>query len=530
LVVLVIGITVQRIVSLSRQHTLGERANTAVAALSTTRGALVPRAIQDLEKFPRKMVLEELRKQFEIADVIRKLSLAYALAHYEDVRTDFLVSQIINAPSDEVDNFVASLQNSLKEANDELNTIARKASSKANWRHKARLAIVALQLGEPSLGSTMCQLQPDPIQRTLFIEECSTWHGNLSTLTQQKTMNNNGPLRSAVALVVGSVPSGEVSTQDRWEWEKVLSDWFKNARDAGTHSAAGWALRKWKLKLPEIARSKDPIEGMEWHVNGLGVTMLRMPAGSFIRKEDNDSIERKIILTKPFLLADREVSIKLFQEFIDDPEYSKEEKPRNLKGVDREFSTTNEHPMQFVSWFDVLLFCNWLSSKEGLRPCYERTGEKEKYKDYGDRDVEYDAWRWIPDATGYRLATEAEWEYACRACSTTEFGFGDDESLLDRYVVYGASRTEIPGSKLPNGWGLFDMHGNIWEWCWDRYGPYGSEKLLTDPTGAENGVSRVLCGGSFSNYAQLVRSAYRIAFQPAYRFLDLGFRLARTYP
>ena len=107
---------------------------------------------------------------------------------------------------------------------------------------------------------------------------------------------------------------------------------------------------------------------------------------------------------------------------------------------------------------------------------------------------------------------------------------GDDESLLDRYAVFRSSRTELPGSKLPNGWGLFDVHGNVREWCHDRYGPFGSEAALSDPLGPSQGTRRVLRGGSFYLYAQYARSANRPNITPAYRSYYNGFRAARTYP
>ena len=127
-------------------------------------------------------------------------------------------------------------------------------------------------------------------------------------------------------------------------------------------------------------------------------------------------------------------------------------------------------------------------------------------------------------------ATEAEWEYACRAGTATTFSHGDDESLLDRYAVFRSSRTELPGSKLPNGWGLFDVHGNVFEWCRDWYGSFGSEATISDPLGPDQGTRRVLRGGSFYFGARNARSAYRVYYNPVNRNLDLGFRVARTYP
>ena len=172
--------------------------------------------------------------------------------------------------------------------------------------------------------------------------------------------------------------------------------------------------------------------------------------------------------------------------------------------------------MQQVSWEDAVLFCNWLSGREGLQPCYER-----KANTPAD-------WRSVSAATGYRLPTEAEWEYACRAGTTTQFSHGDSEESLARYCVFSESKPALCGMKLPNGWGLHDMHGNVWEWWQDRHGSYPSGSV-TDPTGAASGSYRVLRGGSFDAQTSNVRSAYRDPVLPDFRFFNYGFRPARTY-
>jgi formylglycine-generating enzyme required for sulfatase activity len=171
-----------------------------------------------------------------------------------------------------------------------------------------------------------------------------------------------------------------------------------------------------------------------------------------------------------------------------------------------------------------VLFCNWLSRKEGRTACYERTGKKEKLQ----QNVEHDAWRLVAGATGYRLPTEAEWEYACRAGTTTEYASGGDEEMLRKYAVFQASRTASGGSKLPNGWGLFDMHGNVWEWCWDGYeGKYEAKSPAVDPTGATGVPYRVIRGGSWSYTAEFARASYRRWGTPEGRDFHLGFRVAR---
>ncbi|MCX7389069.1 MAG: SUMF1/EgtB/PvdO family nonheme iron enzyme [Planctomycetales bacterium] len=121
-----------------------------------------------------------------------------------------------------------------------------------------------------------------------------------------------------------------------------------------------------------------------------------------------------------------------------------------------------------------------------MQPCYERTGTKEKG---GSDETLYDAWRVIPGATGYRLLHEAEWEYACRAGTSTVFSSGDDETLLVGYCqMYPSKLTAVCGEKLPNAWGLHDVHGNVWEWCADLFGE-------------SDGSIRVIRGGGWDDGA-----------------------------
>ncbi len=182
-----------------------------------------------------------------------------------------------------------------------------------------------------------------------------------------------------------------------------------------------------------------------------------------------------------------------------------------------------------------MLYCNWLSAKEGLNPAYDRTGRKWKWRDFRKVEHEGDAWWCDFTANGYRLPTEAEWEYACRAGTTTRYCFGDDEGdLMVQYgwILKNAKSQAWPGAlKLPNAWGLFDMHGNLSELCYDLF--YGQDNLPHDPIGtvSNRGFWRVLRGGAFRDEASTAVSAYRhFILEPDSRHFIYGFRPARTCP
>jgi formylglycine-generating enzyme required for sulfatase activity len=184
-------------------------------------------------------------------------------------------------------------------------------------------------------------------------------------------------------------------------------------------------------------------------------------------------------------------------------------------------------PMENVTWLDAVRYCNARSTQDGFNAVYTVNGE---------------AVTWDRDADGYRLPTEAEWEYACRAGTTTPFNTGktitDEQANIYNHYGYnndssgrvtGGSRgSTVPVNTFnPNPWGLFDMHGNVGEWCWDWYGEYGTERQ-TAPAGPAAGTYRVTRGGGWNDFPKHVRSAYRSVTPPGNGVFNIGFRLARN--
>jgi formylglycine-generating enzyme required for sulfatase activity len=190
------------------------------------------------------------------------------------------------------------------------------------------------------------------------------------------------------------------------------------------------------------------------------------------------------------------------------------------------FSCINpDHPVQTVTWYGSVAYCDWLSLQQGLPRAYSHA----TWQCNGGNPY---------TAVGYRLPTEAEWEYACRAGSTTAFANGPitypidcapidpNLDLMGWYCGNAADWTHPVAQKLPNAWGLYDMHGNVSEWCNDWYESYGG--TVTDPVGPGAGSYRVLRGGYWNNYAQRCRSAYRFNYLPGYAYVGFGFRSVRS--
>ena len=183
-----------------------------------------------------------------------------------------------------------------------------------------------------------------------------------------------------------------------------------------------------------------------------------------------------------------------------------------IMGINPSHTVGQNLPITMVSWFDAIEYCNRRSLEEGLTPVYTRTGN----------DVIRDRY-----ADGYRLPTEAEWEYACRAGTVTPFYSGTTVDAAGWHSINSGQRKQPVGQKEPNSWGLYDMHGNVLEWCWDWLGEYSHESEI-DPQGPNRGTSRVYRGGSWLFEPSQLRSAFRFGNHPNLRVSLVGFRVARN--
>ena len=217
--------------------------------------------------------------------------------------------------------------------------------------------------------------------------------------------------------------------------------------------------------------------------NSLGMAFKLIPDGKFRMGEGTDS--RDVTLTRSYYLGVFEVTQEQYQHVMGN-------NPSSFKGA--------KNPVEQVSWDDAISFCKKLSKVPAEKS----------------------------DGRVYRLPTEAEWEYACRAGTTTTYSFGDAESRLDDYAWYdnnSGGTTHAVGLKKPNALGLHDMPGNVWEWCQDWYGDYPSGALI-DPRGPSGGTFRVDRGGSWGGPAAYCRAAIRGTNVPSFRSSNYGFRVA----
>ena len=232
--------------------------------------------------------------------------------------------------------------------------------------------------------------------------------------------------------------------------------------------------------------TEEPSDNDGVITNSIGMKLKLIEAGEFMmgseKGGDNEKPVHKVKITKPFYIGVYEVTQAQYEKIMGT-------NPSDFKGPNK--------PAEFVTWNDAVLFCKKLSEEEGVK---------------------------------YRLPTEAEWEYACRAGTKTEFYWGDE--MDGRYAWFkdnSEEKTHDVGQKKPNAWGLYDMSGNVYEWCSDwGYADYYSSSPSKDPQGPAGGWFRVVRGGMWANNPGLCRSAYRgwyFADDPEF---DGGFRIVRA--
>jgi formylglycine-generating enzyme len=221
---------------------------------------------------------------------------------------------------------------------------------------------------------------------------------------------------------------------------------------------------------------------------------------------DNEAPIHTVTISRSYYMSKYEVTFEQYDAYCDDVG---KDKP-----VDRDLRHGTQ-PVYPVSWYNAVEYCNWLSRKEGLTPAYTGSGE----------NIRCDF-----TADGYRLPTEAEWEYAARGGNmsrNTTYAGGNVVEDIGWYLSNTDDDPRPVGQKLANELELYDMSGNMWEWCWDRFGNYSSSSR-TDPTGPDSGSERVIRGGCFNDFEDLLRVTSRLNEPPSTSYNKLGFRPVRT--
>ena len=329
------------------------------------------------------------------------------------------------------------------------------------------------------IGSTATE--PEPKTPKLSIHRVPSVGVNRVMVTQNVEVGRNYVLESSFDMVT---------------WTEAAPQFTANSERIDTEFEVDVAGRYFRLRDLGEGNINNPPDG-PLILSDLGMKLMPIPAGTFVmgspemeegRRVDEGPLTT-VTISKPFWLGETEVTQSQWQA---------------VTGNNLSFFKGDSLPVEWVSWHHAMAFCEKLNELK--------------------RDS-------LPAGYHYTLPTEAQWEYACRAGAQTRFYYGDDSGYnqLGQYAWYSSnsgSKTHVVGEKLPNAWGLYDMHGNVWEWCSDWWRGSYKGGSVSDPQGPESGEYRVLRGGAWGNPARVCRSANRIGSGADTASSYLGFRVA----
>jgi formylglycine-generating enzyme required for sulfatase activity len=406
-------------------------------------------------------------------------------------------------------------------------------------RRQASAGATLLNLGKPESVWPLYRHSPDPTVRSYLVQRAGMLGVDVGLLVKRLEEEPNVSARRALIVALGEYTAKDLPASMREPLVKKLLRWYRDDPDPGIHGAIDWLLRHSKegaarraldwgqrQELERIDRKlarRDPDGKRRWYINGQGQTLtliegpveFRMgsPPAEPDRYPAGESPHRRVI-ARSFALATKTVTVAQWQRFL-------KERP-DLRRNRIEFYTPGaEWPINQMSWYTAAQYCNWLSAKEKIpreQWCYpEKFSEGMKqYPDYLTR-------------TGYRLPTEGEWEYACRAGAVSSRYFGSSADLLARYAWSGENsegHTWPVGLKRPNDLGLFDTHGNVWNWC---HGVVTGSIRQEDKEYFPSQPLRPMRGASFVDHAPGTRAATIRFNRGTDAYISFGLRVARTY-
>jgi formylglycine-generating enzyme required for sulfatase activity len=409
---------------------------------------------------------------------------------------------------------------------------ARLEDRQALAQQQAQAAAALLHLGRTERVWPLFHQDEDPTRRTYVIHRCAALGVDPAILARRLLGNEeqDPSVRQGLLLALGEYCSDQRAEVVRGPLVNRVVGTYQDDPDPGLHSAAEWLLRRWQMldRLTPVDQGllrtgpghrRGDATRPRWYVNAQGQTFAVLPApgqfevGSPPAEPGRSEYEerRRVQIDYAFAVGLKLVTLTEFKRF----------RPRDAY---QGFPDDMNVPIARVSWYDAAAYCNWLSEQDRIPKnqwCYEPNGQGEYAEGMRVR-ANYQG------LSGYRLPRDAEWEYACRGGTVTAWASGSDEAMLGHYAWFSlnsSALTHSVGSLKPNGLGLFDFHGNVWQWCQDAYEGHGNR--IAEEVNDHN--RRVLRGGSFDLGAWDARSATRTFEAPTDRSDNFGFRVARTY-
>jgi serine/threonine protein kinase/formylglycine-generating enzyme required for sulfatase activity len=433
-------------------------------------------------------------------------------------------------------------------------------------KRQANAAVALLKMNQPEKVWPLLKHRPDPRARSYLIHRVSPLGDDAGEIIKRLDEETDVTIRRALLLSLGEFDEKALPSAVRQTLLPKLQDIYRTATDPGLHASSEWLLRTWQKESwikqvnDEWAKDKkqrdqrlESIQQLfakdkaqtppQWYVNGQGQTLVVIPgpveflmgsppaeANRVGGPEAKVERQHRRRIGRTFAIAAKSVTVEQYRKF----------EPRYGVGEIEPYARTADSPVIATSWYQAAVYCNWLSQQEGLSEsewCYEPLVDPKALPALAGKGGMKLARNYL-QRRGYRLPTEAEWEYACRAGAVTSRYYGETDELLEKYAWYGKNaqgRTSPVGSKKPNDLGLSDMHGNVWTWCQEKDKDYPQPQGEKASEDKEDNLSinaqdsRVLRGGAFTGRAGLVRSAFRYAHVPALLDAAVGFRVARTF-
>jgi serine/threonine protein kinase/formylglycine-generating enzyme required for sulfatase activity len=436
-------------------------------------------------------------------------------------------------------------------------------------RRRAGAAITLLRQGEAAPALDTLRVSDDPESLTQFVHRCRQ-RGvtpvqlldcvELADRDRQQQAGADRQVADRVLygllLALGEFELGELPEAERDGFVEQLATWYAGDPSSAIHGATGWLFRHWKQDELAMKVDQTPVAyspDREWYtleikaksggILGFGaqeqsffMTFVVFPAGEYLVGSTPDEADRQgqgqghaVKLTRPIAVSDREITWEQFNSFDNRGRHDIFEEQFGHK-------LTAEEPAFGVSWYEVVAYCRWLTKSAGMSEddqAYSDPASLDRALFPADSDPEACGaprnWPFNVQKRGFRLPTEAEWEMVCRGGTKTVHSFGNDVQLLGRYgwFLENSNRwLHAVGRLRPTARGLFDIHGNMFEWCHDWSGDYGADSVVEDPTGPAEGSVRVIRGGGWTSTAADCRSATRLRIQPTSRSDAFGFRVA----
>jgi formylglycine-generating enzyme required for sulfatase activity len=407
-----------------------------------------------------------------------------------------------------------------------------RAGANAVAARRANVAIALLRLGAGERLWPLLKASDNPRCRSFIIDRLAPLGCEPAMLLDRLAAEPDETVRAALLLGLGGFDERALPLARRAELAPRITHVHRTDASAAVHAAAGWLLGKWGRRPEEPPAEGGAGAGRGWYVNGAGITMVRvaspvtflMGAPPDERGRDEKEAQHRASIDYAYDIAMTEVTVDQFRRFLRERPGGNKRDPTSEKT-----DVPGDAPITGVTWYDAAEYCDWLSELEGIPPgqrCYEPAPGG----NFADGMTIVAGFQF---RRGYRLPTEAEWEYACRGGAATSRCYGDADELLPRYAWYVANADDKPAPVarlLPNAFGLFDMHGNTGEWCQDVAQLYAdAPKAHRDAESVSSDNYRMVRGGHIFSNARYVRSAKRFADRP--KSTDSGgFRIARSRP